>query len=198
MARKKHSDPHARQAKASRKQVGEAREQLAAGGLSHQERRRLRSQIGERDAAARLRQGEFRHIVIVAAGAVAAMAVVAAAVGLVSAIEAADGHGTAGTFTVGSQLCLRRQCPWVGSFRSLDGETQPHVVYSGNLPADAGPGTSLPVVEPGGSDFVYARHDSAAWVTDVFWMVLVGGVVGLLLWIMPLGLGGRDTAGAVV
>ena len=50
--RKQHSGPPVPQAKVSRRQAREAREQLAAGGLSHQERRRLRSLIRARDAVA--------------------------------------------------------------------------------------------------------------------------------------------------
>jgi hypothetical protein len=193
-----HSHPPSRPGKVSRKQANDAREQLAGGGLSHQERRKLRSEIGARDAVAGRRRGEFRHIVIVIAGVVAAMAVVAGAVGLVPAIEAATGHGEAGTFIVGNQKCLRRSCPWSGAFRAADGNTVPHVTYSGDLPANAGPGTSLPAMRPDGSDFVYARQGNHTWITDLFWMVLVGGVVGLFLWITPLGLGRRETAGAVV
>jgi hypothetical protein len=196
-ARKKHSDPHAQHA--SRRQVHDARQQLAAGGLSHQERRRLRSEIRERDTAARRRRGEFRHVTIVVAGALAAMAVVAAMVGLVSAIEAATGHGVTGTFVAGNQSCVRRAgCAWWGTFQSPDGNTVAHVVYRGDLPADAGPGMSFPAVQAG-SDYVYPPHGGHAWITDVLWMVLIGGVVGLFLWITPLGLGRSDAAaGAVV
>src|SRR5271169_383890 len=103
--RKQHSDAPARQRKVSRRQADEAREQLAAGGLSHQERRRLRALTGAWDAAARRRHREFKHLIIIAAGTLAAMAVVAAGVGLVSAIESASGQGTAGTFVVGNQPC---------------------------------------------------------------------------------------------
>jgi hypothetical protein len=36
------------------------------------------------------------------------------------------------------------------------------------------------------------------WVSDLLLMVLVGGVVGFLLWISPLGLGEHETSGAIV
>jgi hypothetical protein len=199
MAAKPNPGPHARQGKTSRRQANEAREQLAAGGLTHQQRRELRSEIRERDTVTRRRRGEFRHVMIVVAGALAAMVVVAAAVGLISAIEAASGHGVTGTFVAGNQSCVRRAgCAWWGTFRSPDGETFPHVVYSGDLPAGAGPGMSFPAVQPGGSNYVYPPHGGHTWVTDVLWTVLIGGVVGLFLWITPLGLGRNDTAGAVV
>jgi hypothetical protein len=201
---KQHSDPHARQRKVSRTQASEAREHLAAGGLSHQERRRLRSQLSARAAAARQRRGEFKHILIITTGVLAAMAVVGAALGLVPAIEAANGQGTAGTFVVGNQQCIRPRggCGWSGTFQSQDGVTVQHVTYDGTLPAGAGGGSSVPAIYPsGGSHIVYPPHGSHAWVDDLVLMVLIGGGVGLFLWITPLGLGGRggrDEVGAVV
>jgi hypothetical protein len=191
---KQHSGPHSRPAKASRRKASEAREQLAAGGLSHQERRRLRSVIRARDETARRRSLAFRHITIAVAGAVAAMAVIAASLGLISAIEAARGQGTIGTFVVGYSSCSRRTgCLWVGTFRSADGNTVPDVAYQGALPLSASPGSSFPAVEPGGSSRVYPPH-SLRWVTDLLATVLMGGVVGFVLWISPLGLRRRDSA----
>jgi hypothetical protein len=172
-------------------------EQPAPGGLSHQERRRLRSVTAAREAAARRRRSEFRHLIIVAAGTLAAMAVVAGAVGLVSAIESSSGQGAPGTFVVGKPcLSTRGGCMWSGTFRSRHGGTVQHVDYDGSLPADAGGGSSVPAIDPGGSHIVYPPHGSHAWLSDVLLMVLVGGVVGLLLWISPLGL--REARGAVV
>jgi hypothetical protein len=196
---KQHSHAPARQRNVSRKRADEAREQLAAGGLSHQERRKLRSVAAARDAAARRRRGEFRHLVIVATGTIAAMALVAAAVGLVSAIEAANREGVAGTFVPASQPCFgSRGCVWSGTFRSGDGGTVQHVTYDGTLPTGAGGGSSVPAIEPAGSHIVYPPHGSHAWVSDLLLMVLAGGVVGLLLWIIPLGPGGREPGGAIV
>ena len=154
---------------------------------------------GARDSAARRRRGEFRHLVIVAVGAVAAMAVVASAVGLVSAIEAASGQGAAGTFVVGSHQCfVSRGCAWSGMFLPRDGSAVQHVVYDGTLPPGTGGGSNVPAVESGGSHIVYPPHGSHAWVSDLLLMVLVGGVVGFLLWLSPLGLGGRQPDGAIV
>lgn len=149
---KQHSGPPGRQRKVSRKQAEAAREQLAAGGLTHQERRRLRSVAGARDAVARRRRSEFRHLIIVGGGAIAVMAVVAAAVGLVPAIEAAGGQGTAGTFVVGTQPCFRYRsgCAWSGTFQSQDGTAAQHVNYDGTLPAGAGGGSSVPAIYPAG------------------------------------------------
>jgi hypothetical protein len=151
------------------------------------------------EAAADRRHREFRRFLIVAAGAIAAMAVVAAALGLVPAIEAASRQGTAGTFVPGNQPCLTNRgggCAWSGTFRSRDGATVQHVSYDGTLPAS---GSSVPAIYPGGSsDVVYPPHGSRAWVTDLLVMVLIGGIVGLLLWISPLGLGRSDQSGAVV
>jgi hypothetical protein len=193
MVGKQHSGPHARQAKVSRRQAGEARGQLAVGGLSHQERRRLRSVIRARNETARRRRLEFRHITIAIAGAVAATLVIAASVGLVSAIEAAREQGKIGTFVVGYSSCSGRTgCMWLGTFRSPGGNTVPDVAYEGALPA-ARPGGSFPAVDPGGSHRVYPPH-SLRWVTDLLATVLVGGAVGFVLWVSPLGLRGRDTA----
>ena len=193
---KRHSGAPTQQQKVSRKQADEAREQLAAGGLTHQERRQLRTMTRARDAAARQRRGEFRHLVVVAAGTLAAMAVVAAATGLVSAIEASSGQGRAGTFIVGSQPCLNQRvgCLPPGSFRLSDGVTVPHVQYDGTLPAFAPPGTSVPAILPAGStNTAYPPHGSRTWVHDLLLMVLVGVVVAVLLWIFPVGLGKRET-----
>jgi hypothetical protein len=196
--RRQHAAGSARPAKVSRKQADEAREQLAAGGLSHQERRKLRAVAAARDEAERRRRGKFRHLVIVAIGTIAAMAVVAAAGGLVQAIEASSGQGTAGTFVVGKPCFFARSgCVWSGTFRSRDGGTMQHVRYDGTLPANAGRGSSIPAVQPAGSHVVYAPR-TRAWITDVLLMLLVGGVVGFVLWISPLGLGARETRGAVV
>jgi hypothetical protein len=178
------------------------RQQVAAGGLSHQERRRLGSATGARGGAARKRRGDFRHVIIVAAGTIAAMAVVAFAVGLVSAIEASGGQGTAGTFVVGTQSCFRQRggCEWSGTFLSRDGGTVQHVAYDGTLPAGAGLGSSVPAIDPAGSSHVvYPPHGSRAWIFDLLLTVLVGGIVGFMLWLSPLGVGGeREPGGAVV
>lgn len=198
---KQHSNAPGPRPKVSRRQADEAREQLAEGGLSHQERRRLRSVTGAWDATARRRRGEFRHLIIIAAGTIAAMAVVAATVGLLPAIEASSGQGTAGTFVVGRQSCFmgRRGCGWSGTFQSPGGVTVQHVTYDGTLPAGAGSGTSIPAIEPpGASHIVYAPHGSHAWVDDLVLTLLIGAIVGLLLWLFPVGLGRSETNGAVV
>lgn len=185
---KQHSHAPARQQKVSRGQAEEARGQLAAGGLTHQERRKLRAVTAARDAAARRHRGEFRHVVIIVAGIIAAMALVAFPVGLVSAIQASGGEGTPGTFIVRSEVCLNsRVCPWPGIFRARDGQIVQHVEFAGTLPANAPPGTSVPAVDPAGSHIVYPPHGSHEWVTDLLWMVLIGGIVGVLLWIFPIG-----------
>jgi len=156
---------------------------------------------GAWEDAARRRRREFRHLVIVAAGAIAAMAVVAGAVGLVPAIEAASGQGTAGTFIVGNQPCFLRRggCAWSGMFRWPDGATVQHVSYDGTLPAGAGGGSSIPAIYPGGAaHVVYPPHGSRAWLSDLLMMVLIGGLAGFLLWLSPLGTRGREPHGAVV
>ena len=198
-SRKQHSGAPVRHTKVSRSQASEAREELASGGLSHQERRRLRSVIRTRDENESRRRLEFRHVTIVVAGALLAVVVVGATVGLVSAVQAAGGRGTAGTFVVGFRSCVRRGgCIWVGTFRPKDGGTVPDVSYGGTLPVDAGPGMSFPAIDPGGSYYVYPPHGSTTWVYDLLLMAIVGGAVGFLLWISPVGLGRRNTSEAGV
>jgi hypothetical protein len=199
-SRKHHSGPPVRQTKVSRRQVSAAREQLAAGGLSHEERHRLHSVIRTWDETASQRRLEFRHLTIVVAGTLVAMAAVAVGVGLISAIGAASGQGTAGTFVVSNTVCARRTgCAIEGTFRSRDGNTVPDVVYAGFLPAGAGPGTSLPAVAPGGgSDFVYPPHDTTRWIYDLLLVVVVGSAVGFVLWASPLGLRKRAVSRAGV
>jgi hypothetical protein len=194
--KQQHSHPPARKRKVGKKQADEARQQLAAGGgLSHQERRQLRSVANARDALARRRRGEFRHIVIIAAGALAGMAIVGAALGLPAALEASSGEGMAGTFIVENQPpCLNHRvgCLPAGIFRSKNGVTIQHVGFAGTLPSFAPPGTSIPAVDPGGSNTAYPPRDSATWVHDVLWMVLVGTIVGSLLWLFPIGTSERE------
>jgi hypothetical protein len=193
-----HHDPHGRPQKVSRSQASQAREQLAAGGLSHQERRQLRGVTRIRDTAARRRRMELRHFIIVAAGTIAAMAIVAGASGLIPAIQAASGGGTAGTFVVGNQGCMPRKggCAWSGTFQSPGGALIQHVNYDANLPAGAGNGSSIPAIYPGGAaHVVYPPHGSHAWMSDLLEMVLAGAFVGFLLWLSPLGQGGRGPSG---
>ncbi len=198
-SRKQHSGPPVRQPKVSRRQADEARQELAAGGLSHQERRKLRSEIRIQDAAADRRSFEFRHIIVVVAGTLAAMAVVAVLVGLVSAIGAARGQGTAGTFVAESHSCSHRTgCVLVGTFRSQHGITVPGVIYAGYLPADVGPGMTFPAIQPAGSDYVYPPHGSTRWVSDLLITVLVGAAVGFLLLVIPIGLRRSHTSDAGV
>ena len=114
-SRNQRSGMPASSAKVSRRQAQAARVELGAGGLSHQERRRLRSIIRAWDEDARRRRLERRHTVIVVVGAVMAMAVVGVSFGLAPAIAAAGGQGTSGTFVVGYQNCSPRYgCTWVG------------------------------------------------------------------------------------
>jgi predicted lipid-binding transport protein (Tim44 family) len=196
---KQHSGPHAAQAKASRRQAQQAREKLAAGGLSHEERRRLRAVIAVTDNAARRHRLEFRHISIAVGGALVVMLIVAASTGLISAIQAAGGEGVAGTFIVQQQTCAGRViCNWMGTFRYRDGAEVRNLAYGGVLPAAVTPGSSIPAREPAGSHYVYPLHGSRKWLSDVGLMLLCGIPVGVLLLISPLGLGKRDVARAGV
>ena len=178
----------AKPTKVSRRQAQAARAHLAAGGLSQQERRRLRSITRVWDEAARRRRLERRHTVIVIVGAVAAMAVVAVSFGLVPAIAAAGGQGTSGTFVVGYQNCSPRYgCTWVGTFEARNGADVPDVAYEGSLPAGTCQGQRIPARHPGGSGQVFALHGSHTWVMDLLLVIGVGIAVAAALWISPLG-----------
>jgi uncharacterized membrane protein YcjF (UPF0283 family) len=194
-SRKQQSGPRAEQAKASRRQAQQAREQLAAGGLSHEERRRLRAVIQVTDDAARRHRREFRHIGLAVGGALVVMVIVAASTGLISAVEAASGQGVAGTFIVTGQTCAGRVvCNWMGTFRYRDGVEVRNLAYGGVLSPAVPPGSHIPAREPAGSHYVYPLHGSRKWLSDVGLMLLCGIPVGALLLISPVGLGKRDMA----
>jgi hypothetical protein len=176
--------------KVSRRQARAARAELAAGGLSHRDQRRVRSILRTWDTVAGRRKRELRHTALAVIGGVVAMAVVGAAFAFGPAIDAARGQGTRGTFTVGYQTCSSRTgCSWVGTFQSPGGEVVPDVAYGGRLPVGTQPGTSIPAIDPGGSHEVYALHGSHTWVFDLLLMVILGAAVAFTLWISPIGLG---------
>jgi hypothetical protein len=178
----------------SRRQAEEARAALAAGGSSHQEQRRLRSITRTRDDAERRRRLAFRHAVIVVAGAVVAMAVVAVSFGLVPAIVAATGHGVRGSFIVGELNCVRRYgCTWVGTFRGANGVVVPDVAYEGILPPGTNPGQIIPSRYPG-SGRAYALSGSHTWITALLLTIFAGAAVAAGLWVSPLGRRTRDPA----
>jgi hypothetical protein len=186
----------ARPAKVSRRQARAARAELGAGGLSHQEERRLRAIMRRRDEAAGRWSLERRHTVIVVVGAVAAMAVVGLSFGLVPAIAAARGQGLSGTFVVGYETCSARYgCTWIGTFEARNGVEVPDVAYEGSLPAGARPGQGIPVRYPGDARQVYALHGSRTWLMDLLLVIGAGVAVAAALWISPLGTGGRGGTG---
>jgi hypothetical protein len=192
----KRSRSAARRVKVSRREARLARAELAAGGLSHHDERRLRAVEHKWELASLHRHQAFRHLVITLIGVVAAMAVVGAAFGIVPAIEAANGDGTVGTFLVSGQICLRRAgCNWVGTFETHD-QVVPAVTYEGLLPESDGPGSQIPARYPGDKR-AYALHGTHAWAWDLVYMVVIGGAVGLLIWLSPLGMRQRPTAETV-
>jgi hypothetical protein len=175
-----------------RRQAQLAREELAAGGLSHHEQRRLRTLLRSRAVAVRQRRGRLRHLSIAAAGAIVAMAIGALSFGLVPAIEAAQGGGATGNFVVSHQVCSSRTgCQWVGTFRGSSGDVIAGLAYGGLLPAGDGPGSAIAVRYPGGSAEVYALHGSHTWVFDLLITLVIGAIAGAALWVSPLGEGRR-------
>jgi hypothetical protein len=171
-----------------RRQAQQAREELAGGGLSHQERRRLRAVLRSQAEAERKRRGSLKHLAIAMTGAIVAMAIVALSFGLVPAIEAAQGGGVTGSFVVNDRVCSAKTgCQWVGTFYGPPGDVIPGLAYGGILPAGDGPGSKVAVRYPGGSDDVYALHGSHTWVFDLLITLVIGAAVGTALWISPLG-----------
>jgi hypothetical protein len=161
-------------------------------GPGKAERRRQRRISRERAAARQRRRLELSHGGLALAGALAAMAVVAAAFTVGPAIAAARHEGRPGTFTISSEQCLRREgCTWYGTFVSRSGQVTPGVSYDGNLPADSTPGKRIPAIFPGGSPAVFPAHGSLYWVPAILLMLVVGAAVGFGLWVSPLGTGRR-------
>jgi hypothetical protein len=188
-SRSQRSGAPARPTKVSRRQVQEARAELAAGGLSHDERRRLHSIIRVREKTERLRSGKRRHMVIVVAGALVAMAVVAVTSGLIPVIAAASGHGTDGSFVFGYQRCSMvggrgTICMWVGSFQGRNGVTIKDVTYAGNLYA-AAPQQRIAARYFSGQ--AYPAQGSHTWLTGILLVIFVGAIVAAFLWLTPLG-----------
>jgi hypothetical protein len=192
--RSQRPDKPARPARVSRRRAQQARAQLAASGLSHQERRRRRAVFRLREDAVRRRRSRLTHLVITVVGALVAMAITALAFGLVPAINAAEGEGATGIFVVTNQVCSSKTgCQWAGTFQAGDGPVI-EVGYGGVLPAGDGPGSTISVRYAGGSA-VYAVHGSHTWVLDLLVTLVLGGAAGAGLWISPLGDGGRDPEG---
>ena len=180
----------------TRRQAQQARAELATASLSHQQRRRLRAVLRSRAVATRKRRGRLRHLAIVAVGAIVAMAIAAASFGLIPAIEAAQGGGVTGSFVVSDRVCSSKTgCQWVGTFDGPHGDVIAGLAYGGALPTGDGPGSTIAVRYPGGSDLVYALHGSHTWVFDLLIMLVIGAAVGAALWVSPLGDGGRKSEG---
>lgn len=189
-SRNQRSGSSARPAKVGRRQAQEARAELAAGGLSHDERRRLHSVIRVREEAESRGSGRRRHGVIVVSGALVVMAVVAATSGLIPAIATASGHGTNGFFVLGHQRCSlvtgrSSMCTWVGSFQGRNGETIRDVTYAGKMPAFVAPEQRIAARYYSGQ--AYPRQGSHAWLTGIVLVIFVGAVVAAFLWLTPLG-----------
>jgi len=182
----------ARSAHVNRRLARQARAQLAAGGLSHRQQRMLRAILRERTIALMQRRRLLKRMSMAVAGAIVAMAITGLSFGLVPAIEAASGEGITGSFVVSHEVCSSRGgCQWAGTFQAGDAAPIVGLAYGGSLPAGDGPGSTIPVRYPGGSDQVYAVHASHTWVFDLLITLAIGMAVGAALWISPLGAGPR-------
>jgi hypothetical protein len=173
----------ARRNKVHRRDAQLAREELAAGGLSHKDQRRLRAITRAWELASQRRRLEFRHLVIAGVVWIAVLVITGVLVGFMPAIEAANGNGTAGTFVVSSYVCYRRTgCGWVGTFEA-PGEAVPNVTYQGILPASTNPGSRIPARYPGEGQ-AYALRGSHTWALDLIPMLLISSVAALLVWLI--------------
>jgi hypothetical protein len=183
----------ARRSKARRRAARLARAEPDAGGLPNHDQRRTQAVTRTGGLpSSRRRRPEFRHTIIAILSAVAVMAVSGAALGLVPAIEAAGGNGTIGSFVVGYQPCLLRRggCEFTGIFEAPGGDVVSHVAYVGSLPAGAGEGSRIPARYTGYQQ-AYPLRGSLTWAVDLIFMLLIGSVVGFLVWLLPVGLGQR-------
>ena len=188
--------PSATSAQVSRRQAEQARAQLAAGDLSHQQQRRLRAVLRARADAARRRRLRLRRLSIALTGAIVAMAITALSFGLIPAVDAARGTGMTGTFTVSHQVCSAKTgCQWVGTFQARGWAPFSGLAYGGTLPPGDGSGSVIPARYPGGSDQVYALHGSHTWVFDLLITLVISAAVGAAFWISPLGAGARNPEG---
>jgi hypothetical protein len=195
-SRKRRSSAPARSDHASHRQAQQAHAQLAAGGLSHAEERRLHAVLRSREESEQRRRRHLKRLVIVLTGAIAAMAIVAVAFGLIPAIDAALGGGVTGKFTLQNQVCVRRAgCQWVGTFQPAKGSAIAGLAYGGTIPASDAPGSVIPARHPAGN-YVYALHGTHTWVQDLLITLVIGVAVGFLLWVSPLGSGDRNPEGA--
>jgi hypothetical protein len=67
----------------------------------------------------------------------------------------------------------------------------PNVTYQGDLAMDTIPGTRIPARYTGYHQ-AYALRSSHTWAWDALIMLLIGGAVGFLLWLTPVGMGQRS------
>ena len=180
---RRRSGPAARRDKVKRRTARLAGEELAAGGLSHHDQRRLQAVTRARELTSRRRHLKFRHFAITVLSGLVATAAIGAALGFVPAIEAARGHGVTGTFVVGSFSCHRRGvCAWVGTFEAR-GEMVANVAYEGILPMSTAPGSRIPARYPG-DDLAYGLRGSHTWAWDLVPMLLIGSIVAFGVWLI--------------
>jgi len=130
--------------------------------------------------------GLFSNACLVLAGLAAAAALVAAPLALGPAIRAAHGTGTPGVFTAQDQQCTRVGCMWDGTFRSDHGTVLHQADYGDTAPPGTHPGSSFPALWPGGSNDVYAAHNSTGWVQIVLLEVLALVFLAALVWYGPI------------
>jgi hypothetical protein len=105
------------------------------------------------------------------------------------AVQSAEGHGTKGYF-VDVQGAL-------GEFRLPDGQiTRLHVTFADPPPA-LRTGAVIPALDTGDVTYVFARHGSRHWETDVGVLSSVVLAFGAWLWFVPLRIRHKRRGGPV-
>lgn len=105
---------------------------------------------------------------------------VAGAVEFGPALAAVQGHGRLGYFVAETEHCSKDGCGWTGDFVTLRDQVSrlnvdfigPHGTFY--------KGDTLPAIDTGGPDEVYARHGSGTWGGDV--AAMAAGAIGFGLW----------------
>jgi hypothetical protein len=95
------------------------------------------------------------------------------------AVQAAEGHGTRGSFVVSVQRSR-------GEFRLPDGQiTRQNVSFAGST-TGLSPGQVVPALDTGDVTYVFPRHGSRHWVSDAATLAVTVVALGAWIWLIPV------------